>query len=79
MVQNIGNDGRKHGSKDILWPMSLVKKGDSLSNLDLNGKLLGWEIIRHFVSVYQTKKRKFLRNILRISRRKLQSNVVVLR
>ena len=63
-VQKYGNDGLKHSSKDVLWPMSPVKKGDFLSNPDLNLNSCGGKIFVISSSVYQTNKDKLLKNIL---------------
>ena len=58
-VQKYGNDGLKHGGKDVLWCMSLVTKGDFLSNPDLNLNSYGGKIFAISSSVYQTDKDKF--------------------
>ena len=63
-VQKYGNDGLKHGGKDVLWPMSLVTKGDFLSNPDLNLNTYGGKIFAISSSVYQTDKDKFWKNFL---------------
>ena len=55
-VQKYGNDGLKHDGKDVLWPMSLVTKGDFLSNPDVN---LNGKIFAISSSVYQIDKDKF--------------------
>ena len=48
-VQKYGNDGLKHGGKDVLWPMSLVTKGRFSLQPRPQFKLLRRENIRHLV------------------------------
>ena len=58
-VQKYGNDGLKHGGKDVLWPMSLVTKGRFSLQPDLNLNSYGGKIFAISSSVYQTDKDKF--------------------
>ena len=48
-VQKYGNDGLKHGGKDVLWPMSLVTKGRFSLQPRPQFKHLWRESIRHLV------------------------------
>ena len=48
-VQKYGNDGLKHGGKDVLWCMSLVTKGRFSLQPRPQFKLLRRENIRHLV------------------------------
>ena len=58
-VQKYGNDGLKHGGKDVLWPMSLVTKGRFSLQPDLNLNTYGGKIFAISSSVYQTDKDSF--------------------
>ena len=63
-VQKYEIVGLKHGGKDVLWPMSLIIKGDFLPSPDLNLNTNARKICVILSSVYQTNKNKFLRNKL---------------
>ena len=48
-VREYGNNGLKHGGKDVFWPMSLVTKGRFSIQHRPQFKLLWRENIHHFV------------------------------